>query len=777
MATPNAVNEATAYAVNVTEAAVGAGQPYWQVTHVHHLTPQENQSRHNVFVDALDEKGQRYRDPMLRIGWSWEGRRPDENAPPKPLDKPDNEPAGNVDLYWGQHLEVWIEGDGLPSDHVRNMHSQHPDELGPNGEVWNSLGHHSYHVVFQRASKGDDGKDGKKSGFRFAAWPTEFRQITQGFGNNPTYYRQFQLPGHEGVDIQATQGSKIFAVADGTVKLVHRNAADHNYGIHMRIEHSDGYETIYAHLQSAVVQEGQAVVAGQLIALADHTGNVVGDPADHLHLTLKHNSEELPGYRNHIIDPTPFLQPLLAQASDGAIYVRDRIADGSQFKANQTIEQSWTLRNSGQTHWDAGYVLALQSGDALGAPASLPVSATPPGSEATIPFAFRAPTTPGHYRSEWQMRNATGQLFGDRIWLDINVAGETVVAVHDNKLGFYLQLSQDENGLWDAVSRVQPPVILVHADSYNDLLLNQVRDFRAPNALVIGRWYLDNDTQRAMLESDDPEGAGRNFAEQILNYDFGKFRKRAANGRLLVDAWMSLNEAIPGPASSDYQKNQAALRRLYDHYDRFQVAFRQRLQQEGIEAVAFNFAAGNFTQAAHYLDFFPRTLAEYTYLGFHEYGWPALLPGANTATSAGNYRPVLEGIRARLGERHKVIISEAGLTRAYGHPGNPDEGWLNRAEALDENRYWESLAWYNQQLSQDSYVVGACLYQVGHQGRWESFRHLGRDNQSHDLHLIERIAALRSPTRGVAQPAAMPAPGDSQAMSVSTVTLTGTLNI
>ncbi|MFN8441235.1 MAG: NBR1-Ig-like domain-containing protein [Caldilineaceae bacterium] len=776
-AIPTNVNQATAYAVRIANVTVTTGQPYWQVIRIRHLTPQENHGQHNVFVDALDEAGQRYRDPMLRIGWTWEGRRPDEDAPAKLLDKPDNEPAGNVDLYPGQHLEVWIEGDGLPSDRVSNMHSEHPDEPGPQGELGNSFGHHSYHVVFQRARKqGADQEEDHRvnpiSAFRFEAWPTEFREINQGFGNNPSYYRQFQLAGHEGVDIKAPLGSRIFSVAAGTVKYVHRDANSHNYGIHIRLEHADGYETIYAHLQTAIVQEGQAITAGQAIGLADHTGNVVGDPADHLHLTLKHGSEDLPGYRNHIIDPTPFLQRLLAETSDEATYVRDRIADGSQFKANQTIDQSWTLRNSGQTTWGDGYVLALRNSEALGAPPTLPVPTTAPGAEATIQFGFRAPATPGHYRSEWQLRNATGQWFGETVWLDINVAKETVVVVRDNKLGFYLQNAQDENGLWDAVSRVQPPVILVHADGFNDLLLNQVRDFRAPDAFVIGRWYLDEDAQRAMLESEDPEGSGRSFAEQILTYDFGKFSKRAANGRLLVDAWMSLNEAIPGPASSGFGENRAALEHRYEHYDRFQVAFRQRLQQEGIEAVAFNFAAGNFTEAAHYLGYFPRTLAEYTYLGFHEYGWPALFPGANTATSAGIYRRVMEGVRAHLGQRHKVVITEAGLTRAYGHPENPDEGWLNTTEPLDENRYWESLAWYNQLLSQDNDTIGACLYQVGHIGRWESFRHLGRDNQNQDLHLVDRLMTLRSPTRGLAGLAAT-RPLDAQATPIAPITLTG----
>ena len=162
---PVTVNQAEGYNVHLTPAAVTAGQCYWHVTSARHLSPEENRGRHNVFVDALDENGQRCRMPTLRIGWSWAGRRPDEQAPLKPLDKPDNEPAGNVDLYAGQHLEAWIEGDGLPSDHVVNLHTDHPDEPGPGGQLWNSRGHHSFHVIFQRTRKtAVDGEDGECDG-------------------------------------------------------------------------------------------------------------------------------------------------------------------------------------------------------------------------------------------------------------------------------------------------------------------------------------------------------------------------------------------------------------------------------------------------------------------------------------------------------------------------------------------------------------------------------------------------------------------------------------
>src|SRR6478672_1820752 len=88
------VNQATNYDVRIVPTNVADGELYWKVINVQHLSPDENGGRHNVFVDALDEAGQRCQNAALRIGWSWEGRRADENADPKPLDKPLNEPAG-----------------------------------------------------------------------------------------------------------------------------------------------------------------------------------------------------------------------------------------------------------------------------------------------------------------------------------------------------------------------------------------------------------------------------------------------------------------------------------------------------------------------------------------------------------------------------------------------------------------------------------------------------------------------------------------------------------
>lgn len=166
------------------------------------------------------------------------------------------------------------------------------------------------------------------SNFRFQAWPSEFRSINQYFGANPQSYAQFGLPGHEGIDIMAPSGSKVFAVAPGTVKMVRNNPQGHNYGKHVRVEHVDGYETIYAHLQDVNVSEGQAVEAGSLLGLADNTGNSFGS---HLHLTLKHKGETQGNWPNNMIDPTPFLMPLLGVQKPAGPYTNGWAYDDGIF--------------------------------------------------------------------------------------------------------------------------------------------------------------------------------------------------------------------------------------------------------------------------------------------------------------------------------------------------------------------------------------------------------------------------------------------------------------
>jgi hypothetical protein len=256
------------------------------------------------------------------------------------------------------------------------------------------------------------------------------------------------------------------------------------------------------------------------------------------------------------------------------------------------------------------------------------------------------------------------------------------------------------------------------------------------------------------LADPDPEAAGQRLADRIFDYDRSFVLKRYPDnpsGRLLVDAWMSLNECVAGPAWEDRPKQSAAWREenlaRHRRYDRFQVAFRRRLREyiPGVEAVAFNFGAGNFKTAQQYIDLYPETLREYTYLGFHEYGWPAMaahLTKRPVKTDAGLFPAIMQDLRARYGGRHRAIVTEAGLARAHLHPGDAagDVGWLAEVEPQTQEDYWTSLAWYNDLLTQHDAALGACLYQVGWTGDWRSFRLLGADNQGRRIEIMDWIA-------------------------------------
>lgn len=137
-------------------------------------------------------------------------------------------------------------------------------------------------------------------------WPVNNRIINRYFGEYPELYKQFGLPGHEGIDLYADHGDNIYAVADGKVSMAgHPNK--HPYGMHVRIKHQAGstaFETVYAHLSQILVQVGQQVKAGEVIGRADNTGNSTGS---HLHLTLKITGKGAPGYPGGIVDPLPYL--------------------------------------------------------------------------------------------------------------------------------------------------------------------------------------------------------------------------------------------------------------------------------------------------------------------------------------------------------------------------------------------------------------------------------------------------------------------------------------
>jgi len=103
-------------------------------------------------------------------------------------------------------------------------------------------------------------------------WPTVTRSLS---GND--YWS-----GHLAIDIAASIGDPIFASDSGVI--VFAGWAAGGYGNIIMIDHGNGYQTVYAHLNDVYVGCGQSVNQGRVIGAAGSTGNSTGP---HLHFEIR----------------------------------------------------------------------------------------------------------------------------------------------------------------------------------------------------------------------------------------------------------------------------------------------------------------------------------------------------------------------------------------------------------------------------------------------------------------------------------------------------------
>ena len=99
---------------------------------------------------------------------------------------------------------------------------------------------------------------------------------------------------HTGDDYAVPVGTSVKAVADGTV---YDDSPGADFGVYVQVDHGNGYQTLYGHLQSRSVKIGQKVVTGQEIGKSGQSGNVTGP---HLHFEVRKG-------KNNPVDPSQFL--------------------------------------------------------------------------------------------------------------------------------------------------------------------------------------------------------------------------------------------------------------------------------------------------------------------------------------------------------------------------------------------------------------------------------------------------------------------------------------
>lgn len=131
-------------------------------------------------------------------------------------------------------------------------------------------------------------------------WPVDDARMTRGF------LPQKRRP-HLGIDLAAKRGTPILAAQGGMV--IYTGREFRGYGKMVLVESGKGWATLYAHMDSILVQEGQKISQGQVLGAMGRTGHATGV---HLHFEIRKDKGP--------IDPLP----LLPNGHKVATYLKDR---------------------------------------------------------------------------------------------------------------------------------------------------------------------------------------------------------------------------------------------------------------------------------------------------------------------------------------------------------------------------------------------------------------------------------------------------------------------
>lgn len=108
------------------------------------------------------------------------------------------------------------------------------------------------------------------------------------------------LTPHSGVDYTIPEDSRVFATADGRVKEALQRYG--STGMTVILDHGNGYETEYRHLDKINVRKGQDVRRGDIIALSGNTGLSL---SPHLHYEIRHRGMRVDPIHYFFMELTP----------------------------------------------------------------------------------------------------------------------------------------------------------------------------------------------------------------------------------------------------------------------------------------------------------------------------------------------------------------------------------------------------------------------------------------------------------------------------------------
>ena len=143
-------------------------------------------------------------------------------------------------------------------------------------------------------------------------WPLSgYTTLSSLFG--PRIHPVTGKPGnHTGIDIPAPKGTSILASRGGVVITSKMGSGnDWSYGNYVVISHGDGTSTLYAHMNSRAVKEGDVVKQGQTIGYVGTTGRSTGY---HLHFEVRKSGSR--------VDPVDYFPSMTLYVRSGGQVVK-----------------------------------------------------------------------------------------------------------------------------------------------------------------------------------------------------------------------------------------------------------------------------------------------------------------------------------------------------------------------------------------------------------------------------------------------------------------------
>lgn len=197
--------------------------------------------------------------------------------------------------------------------------------------------------------------------------------------------------------------------------------------------------TQIAQLQTQVAQPQKTVVAGEAAPTAvpptaTPTSTATATQVPPTATAIPPTATPLPPTATPV-PPTPTATPIPCNLAQ---FVADvTVPDGATYAPNATFTKTWRLKNIGSCNWTTAYSIVLVSGSGMNAPAAVSLPGTvAPGQVVDVSVKMTAPSSVGHYRGNWKLRDASGVLFGigntdGNFYVDIHVSAPVSTAPVD----------------------------------------------------------------------------------------------------------------------------------------------------------------------------------------------------------------------------------------------------------------------------------------------------------------------------------------------------------